>query len=73
MTPEPVIIQQGNRKAIIRGNSLQLFHVKVRPKKKPVDEPVWPAVDKGSEATAWHDALLWLKKSYIETGEGSRH
>jgi hypothetical protein len=65
----PIILQQGNRQAVVNDNRVQYRTIHPRNKKKPLEKPVWPEVVMVDEAHALFAGLLWLKRAYMELGE----
>jgi predicted transcriptional regulator len=59
---EPLIIQQGHRKAIITGARVALM--KMKPKKR--DTGVWHETVVVDGVERMHSAFLWVTKGYIE-------
>lgn len=62
---EPLIIQQGTRKAIISGKKVSLL--KRHNKKK--DTGVWPPTDVTDPVARLFSAHAWVNKGFIDFGD----
>lgn len=65
----PTTIEHDNRKAVITGSRVQLFRLRPRNKKKPLEKPIWPEMEKITRAEAWNTAVLWTIKGLPDLEE----
>lgn len=61
----PLIIQHGNRKAIVEGRCVRLLKMKNKRK----DEGVWPETEVADGVARMHAAFLWTMRGQIDFGD----